>query len=263
MAAGPFDLSHAPPVGVPETLAPGLRVVTAPNAGPMTFTGTRSYVLGEGEVAVIDPGPDDPRHLAALAAAVEGRAGGGGPRHPRPPRPQRRRPRLRRAGGRARPRPRRPRRARARPAMARLAAAGGIGGGEGIDAGFRPDRPIAEGEVLAGPGWTLTALATPGHTADHLSFAWAEGERALLRRPRHGLGHDADLAAGRRPRRLPHEPRPAPGPPRDRLLPRPRRADRRPAGDHGARAGAPGHARGGDPRRPGPRAGDRGRRSSP
>ena len=72
MAAGPFDLSHAPPVGVPEALAPGLRVVTAPNAGPMTFTGTRSYVLGEGEVAVIDPGPDDARHLAALAAAVRG-----------------------------------------------------------------------------------------------------------------------------------------------------------------------------------------------
>ena len=44
MAAGPFDLSHAPPVGVAEALAPGLRVVTAPNAGPMTFTGTRSYI---------------------------------------------------------------------------------------------------------------------------------------------------------------------------------------------------------------------------
>ena len=72
MAASPFDLSHTPPIGVAERLAPGLRVVTAPNAGPMTFTGTRSYVLGEGEVAVIDPGPDDPRHLAALAAAVAG-----------------------------------------------------------------------------------------------------------------------------------------------------------------------------------------------
>ena len=43
----PFDLSHAPPVGVAEPLAPGLRVVTAPNAGPMTFTGTRSYIVGE------------------------------------------------------------------------------------------------------------------------------------------------------------------------------------------------------------------------
>ena len=72
MAAVPFDLTHAPPVGVPEAMAPGLRVVTAPNAGPMTFTGTRSYILGEGEVAVVDPGPDDPRHLAALAEAVKG-----------------------------------------------------------------------------------------------------------------------------------------------------------------------------------------------
>ena len=70
---------------------------------------------------------------------------------------------------------------------------------------------IGEGEVVAGPGWTLTALATPGHTADHLSFAWAEGERALLRRPGHGLGDDADLAARRRPRCLPREPRAAAG----------------------------------------------------
>ena len=174
MAAGPFDLSHAPPVGVAEALAPGLRVVTAPNAGPMTFTGTRSYIVGEGEVAVIDPGPDDPRHLGALAAAVAGervaavlvthahRDHSAGARafaeavgapvlaHGDP------------AGARS-------------AAMARLAAAGGIGGGEGIDAGFRADRRIGEGEVVAGPGWTLTALATPGHTADHLSFAWAEG----------------------------------------------------------------------------------------
>ena len=61
--------------------------------------------------------------------------------------------------------------------MARLAAAGGIGGGEGIDAGLpRPTGAIGEGEVIAGPGWTLTALATPGHTADHLSFAWAEAD---------------------------------------------------------------------------------------
>ena len=140
----------------------------------MTFTGTRSYIVGAGEVAVIDPGPDDPRHLAALAAALGGervaavlvthahrdhsagarafaaRVGAPVLAHGDP------------AGARS-------------PAMAALAAAGALGGGEGIDAGFRPDRRIGEGASVAGPGWTLTALATPGHTGNSLSFAWAEG----------------------------------------------------------------------------------------
>ena len=55
------------------------------------------------------------------------------------------------------------------------AAGLGVGGGEGLDAGFRPDRRIGEGAQVAGAGWTLTALATPGHTGNSLSFAWAEG----------------------------------------------------------------------------------------
>ena len=63
--------AHAPPIGQVEHLAPGLRVVTAPNAGPMTYTGTRSYIVGRGRVAVIDPGPDDPAHVAALVGALE------------------------------------------------------------------------------------------------------------------------------------------------------------------------------------------------
>ena len=172
--AAPFDLSHAPPVGIPERLAPGLRVVTAPNAGPMTFTGTRTYLLGDEAVAVVDPGPDDPAHRAALCAALAGapvsavfvthahRDHSAGARafadavaapvlaHGDP------------AGART-------------AAMARLAAAGGLGGGEGIDGGFAADEAIRDGAVFRGPGWTLTALATPGHTADHLSFAWEEG----------------------------------------------------------------------------------------
>ena len=93
--------------------------------------------------------------------------------------------------------------------MARLAAAGGIGGGEGIDAGFRPDRRIGEGDAVAGPGWRLTALATPGHTGDHLALRLGGGGRALHRRSRDGLGDDDDLAAGRRSRRLPRQPRAA------------------------------------------------------
>jgi glyoxylase-like metal-dependent hydrolase (beta-lactamase superfamily II) len=174
MAATPFDLSHRPPIGVAEPLAPGLRVVTAPNAGPMTFTGTRSYILGSGEVAVIDPGPDDPGHRAALAAAVASeRVAAVLVTHAH---------RDHSAGARAFAAAvgapvlahGDPSSARS-PLMAGLAAAGGLGGGEGIDAGFAPDRRIGEGSVVAGPGWTLTAVATPGHTADHLAFAWDEG----------------------------------------------------------------------------------------
>ena len=174
MAAVPFDLTHAPPVGVPEAMAPGLRVVTAPNAGPMTFTGTRSYILGEGEVAVVDPGPDDPRHLAALAEAVRGeRVAAVLVTHSHSDHSAGARSFATRVGARVLAHGDA---AGARSAlMARLASTGTLGGGEGIDADFRPDRTIGEGAIVAGPGWTLTALATPGHTGDHLAFAWAEG----------------------------------------------------------------------------------------
>jgi len=176
MAEEPFERDHRPPIGAVERLAPGVRVVTAPNAGPMTFTGTRTYLVGAGEVAVIDPGPDSAAHRAAVRAALapgervaavlvthahrdhcEGAAALGALlgaevlAHGDP------------VGARS-------------PDLARIAGALELGGGEGLDPGFRPDRRIRAGEVIAGSGWTLTALATPGHTADHLSFAFAEGE---------------------------------------------------------------------------------------
>ena len=202
-------------------------------------------------MAVIDPGPDDPRHLAALAAAVARRAGGGGPRHPRAPRSQRRRPRLRRPGGRAGPRARRPGgRALAR-RWPRLAAAGGLGGGEGIDARLpRRTGQIGEGATSSrGPGWTLTALATPGHTGDSPELRLGRGRGAVLRRPRHGLGDDADLAARRRPRGLPGERRAAAARgTRRSSIPATARRSRDPQADHGPRPRAPGRARGRDPR---------------
>jgi hydroxyacylglutathione hydrolase len=141
----------------------------------MTFTGTRSYILGEGEVAVIDPGPAEVGHLAALEAALapgetvravlvshshRDHSAGAAAFAARVNAPVL-------AQGDA---------VGARSAaMARLAEAGLVGGGEGIDAGFRPDRRLAEGDEIAGPGWSLTALHTPGHLGDHLCFAWAEG----------------------------------------------------------------------------------------
>jgi glyoxylase-like metal-dependent hydrolase (beta-lactamase superfamily II) len=169
---GPFERDHAPVPGAVERLAPGLRAVTAGNAGPMTFTGTRSYLVGEGEVAVIDPGPNDPAHRAALMAALapgervvavlvthahRDHSGGaaafgaesGAPvlAHGEP-------------------------RAGLRPLGATWAAAGALGGGEGIDTGFRPDRRLRDGDAVEGSGWRLEAVATPGHLGDHLAFAW-------------------------------------------------------------------------------------------
>ncbi|HMQ95274.1 MAG TPA: MBL fold metallo-hydrolase [Amaricoccus sp.] len=176
MGEPPFDRDHAPVYGVAERLAPDLRVVTARNPGPMTFTGTRSYILGIGEVAVIDPGPADPAHLRALEAALapgervravlvshshRDHSAGAAAFAARVKAPVL-------AHGDATG-------ARSE-AMARLAETGGIGGGGGIDPDFRPDARIGEGDRVDGPGWTLTALHTPGHLGDHLCFAWAEGD---------------------------------------------------------------------------------------
>ena len=58
--------------GRAEELAPGVRRIVADNPGPFTFKGTVSYIVGRGKVAIIDPGPDDPAHIAALLDAVRG-----------------------------------------------------------------------------------------------------------------------------------------------------------------------------------------------
>jgi glyoxylase-like metal-dependent hydrolase (beta-lactamase superfamily II) len=56
--------------------------------------------------------------------------------------------------------------------MAALAAGGLAGGGEGIDAGFRPDRTLADGETIVGDGWALEVLHTPGHLGNHIALGW-------------------------------------------------------------------------------------------
>ncbi|MCU9848625.1 MBL fold metallo-hydrolase [Defluviimonas sp. WL0024] len=155
-------------------LEPGLRTVLAPNPSPMTLHGTNSYILGEGEVAVIDPGPADPAHLAALLGAL---APGERVSHifvthahldhsplARPLAEATGAPVL--AFGDAR--------AGRSALMERLAAGGGLAGGEGVDAGFAPDIRLRDGETVEGAGWTLRAVYTPGHMGNHLSFAWQD-----------------------------------------------------------------------------------------
>jgi glyoxylase-like metal-dependent hydrolase (beta-lactamase superfamily II) len=163
------DLSNEP-YAIAESVSPLIRRVLAYNPSPFSYTGTQTYIVGHGEVAVIDPGPlgDDPQHVEALIRILSGET------------------------------------VTAivcththrdhSPAAAPLAKATGapvIGcaalvlsdDGPRADAGFdptyTPDRVLTDGEQLTGPGWTLTAVATPGHTSNHLCFALEE-EAALF-----------------------------------------------------------------------------------
>lgn len=168
--AAPFQTDHHVVPGEVEQPEPGIRIVTAPNAGPMTFTGTRSYIVGRGEVAVIDPGPDDPAHLRAILAALEP---GERVRHILVTHSHADHAPLARGLSRLTGAPVLafgPHGAGMRPALAALARRGGLGGGEGADRDFAPDIRLAHGQTVEGRGWALTALHTPGHLSNHLCF---------------------------------------------------------------------------------------------
>ncbi len=151
------------PTGLAMTLEPMVTRVLANNPSPFTATGTQTYLVGTTDLAVIDPGPDNAEHLSALLAAIGGR----------------------------------PVRAILcththrdhSPAAAPLKAATGapiIGcaaltmedagprADAAFDTGYTPDAVLADGEQVTGEGWTLTAVATPGHTSNHLCFALEE-----------------------------------------------------------------------------------------
>jgi glyoxylase-like metal-dependent hydrolase (beta-lactamase superfamily II) len=151
------------PTGLAMTVSPLVKRILAPNPSAFTYTGTQSYVVGEERLAVVDPGPDEPEHIAALLSAIDGRAVDvilcthTHRDHS--------------------------------PAARLLAEATGakvIGcaplslkdDGPRSDAAFDPTYgPHAimnHGDVLTGPGWTLRAVATPGHTSNHLCYALDE-----------------------------------------------------------------------------------------
>lgn len=160
-----------PRPGEAEQLAPGLRRVLAPNASPMTFRGTNSYLLGTGGIAVIDPGPDDDSHLRALLSALQP---GQKITHILVTHAHLDHAPLARRLSRETGAPVLgfgPAEAGRRPVMQRLAAEGLVGGGEGVDSAFQPDIDLADGDHVEGDGWTVEALHTPGHMANHLAFA--------------------------------------------------------------------------------------------
>lgn len=153
-----------------DQVSPLIRRVIADNPGPFTYTGTGAYIVGRGTVAVIDPGPDLDGHLQALLAALEGETVSHilvthhHSDHSPLARP------LQAATG-------APIHGRRAPHLPALAEGPALEAGH--DGDFRPDFEIEDGAVFAGPGWTLEALATPGHTSNHVCFALKE-ENALF-----------------------------------------------------------------------------------
>ena len=156
-----FDLQP----GVVDEVAPGIRRVLAPNPSPFTFTGTVTYIVGRGRVGIIDPGPDDAAHVAAVLDAVRGetvthiivththrdhspaaaavKAATGAPTYAEGP----------------------------HRASRQLHVSEGPRLDAGGDRDFQPDHRIADGAVIEGDGWALEAVTTPGHAANHTAFA--------------------------------------------------------------------------------------------
>jgi glyoxylase-like metal-dependent hydrolase (beta-lactamase superfamily II) len=163
----PFKKEMRFEYGVAREIAPGVRRLVAPNPGAMTHHGTNTYIVGRGEVAVIDPGPDSEDHrnalletlaatgehvthfllththldhcagLAALQAATGAQTAGFGS------------------------------------VGLRQTDRLGPGGRSFADGAFAPDIPLGDRDTLAGKDWTLTALHTPGHAPDHLCYEFA------------------------------------------------------------------------------------------
>jgi glyoxylase-like metal-dependent hydrolase (beta-lactamase superfamily II) len=148
-----------------DQLSPRIRRVIANNPGPFTYTGTGTYIVGRGEVAVIDPGPDDPAHLEAILAATEGeRIAAIVITHHHSDHSPLAAPLKARTGA---------------PiygcAVARHEADdSGVKMEAGHDLDFSPDVSLCGGGTVSGPGWTLEAIPTPGHTSNHLCYALAE-----------------------------------------------------------------------------------------
>jgi glyoxylase-like metal-dependent hydrolase (beta-lactamase superfamily II) len=151
-----------------EEVVPGVRRLVANNPGPFTFKGTVSYIVGRGRVAIVDPGPADDAHIQALLDAVRGETVTHifvthTHRDHSPAAAA-----IKQATG-AKTFAEGPHRA-ARPLhgaeVARLDASG--------DRDFKPDVALADGEVVSGAGWTIEAVTTPGHTANHMAFALRE-----------------------------------------------------------------------------------------
>lgn len=164
----PFNRNFPLKPGVAEEVQPGVRRVLCDNASPFTFTGTVSYIIGKGKVAILDPGPDNAAHAAALLDAVRGET-------------------VTHILVTHTHRDHSPNTARIKAATGATVYAEGPHRASrpryesekhnpesGADRDFKPDVMLRNGETIEGHGWRLEAVATPGHTANHMAFAWPD-----------------------------------------------------------------------------------------
>lgn len=166
----PFNRNFEVNYGEIENVAPGIRRITANNPSPFTFRGTGTYILGEGNVAVIDPGPDQPEHVKAIVEGLKNETVShiliththndhspaakalkeitGAPTYGFGPHGS------------------------GKPALKLTSQAGG-------DMDFRPDEKTQDGSVIYGDDWSVSCLHTPGHTSNHICFSW-DKEKVLF-----------------------------------------------------------------------------------
>lgn len=159
-----FNTTFDAQTGQAVAVAPGLVRITAPNRGPYTFTGTNSFLVGHDSIGLIDPGPDDAAHLAALRAAIGGR----------------------KVEAIILTHTHRDHSAAAAQLAAELGVPLWFGGRHRLSRPLRrfefnpirsscdwdltPDRVLVDGQIISPGGVDLTVHATPGHCANHLAF---------------------------------------------------------------------------------------------
>ncbi|MCK5042077.1 MAG: MBL fold metallo-hydrolase [Sphingomonadales bacterium] len=161
----PFIHDLTPPTECCEKISPLIRRVLCPNSGPYTYTGTGTFIIGTGNVAVIDPGPKNDDHLKAILNATSGESishilvSHTHADHSPLAMP------LAEASG------------------AKTYAFGAHNGEnedglaameEGVDKNFTPDHKLKDGDMLESENWTIKAIHTPGHTSNHMCFAFEE-----------------------------------------------------------------------------------------
>jgi glyoxylase-like metal-dependent hydrolase (beta-lactamase superfamily II) len=165
-----FDRNFEPPFGTAMKLSPLIRRITCNNPSPFTFKGTNTFIVGHQSVAIIDPGPDDELHLAAVLNAVRGETVSHilvththmdhSPLAAK----------LRAATG-----------AKTYGAISPVKSTvdSDVRLDASVDHDFIPDVSLADGDVMEGKDWTLEAVFTPGHMSNHMSFG-LKAEKALL-----------------------------------------------------------------------------------